>query len=118
MTELEEEHRITAPPQILELGNIIVEKLLEKYPVKELMEIIKKNSSKGLFVAVSRENPEKVSLIVDTTGKFCYCCEEPLLIPIPKKFAVLEPDTAYFENTLRANIYLALMKASHEELHR
>lgn len=82
------------------------------------MSIIKESSPKDVFLVTSRENPEKVSLIVDSSGKFCYCCDDPLMIPIPKKFAVLEPDMSYFESTLRANIFLALMRASSEELHR
>ncbi|RLI78211.1 hypothetical protein DRP07_11300 [Archaeoglobales archaeon] len=120
MSEVEEEsyELIVAPEPIVKIANEIILNLTRKYSIGEIMKLIKDNSSKNVYVVVSKGNPEKVNLIVDHMEKFCYCCDDPLFIPVPRKFAVLEPDAAYFERTLKANIYLALMKASENELHR
>jgi hypothetical protein len=120
MTEVEEKsyELVVAPEPIIKIANEIIINLTKKYSIAEIMKLTKENSSKNVYVVVSKEDPEKVNLIVDHTEKFCYCCDDPLFIPVPKKFAVLEPDVAYFERTLKANIFLALMEASESELHR
>ncbi|MBO8182997.1 MAG: hypothetical protein H0Z28_09435 [Archaeoglobus sp.] len=120
MTEVEEGsyELVIAPQPVAEIANRIILNLKKKYPIHEIMKLTKDNSSKNVYIVVSKEHPEKVNLIVDHGKKFSYCCEDPLFIPVPKKFAVLEPDANYFERTLKANIYLALMEAAETELHR
>ncbi len=120
MTEVEEKsyELIIAPEPIIKVANEIIANLIKKYSISEIMRLTKENSSKNVYIVVSKEDPGKVNLIIDHAERFCYCCQDPLFIPVPKKFAVLEPDTTYFERTLKANIYLALMEASENELHR
>ena len=120
MTEVEKEsyELVVAPEPVVKIANQIILNLTKKYPISEIMKLIKDNSSKNIYIVVSKEHPEKVNLIVDHVDKFSYCCEDPLFIPVPKKFAVLEPDANYFERTLKANVYLALMEAAETELHR
>ncbi|AGK61877.1 hypothetical protein Asulf_01911 [Archaeoglobus sulfaticallidus PM70-1] len=113
-----EELGYTTTPETTDLANQIMFCLVNKYSIEEIMDITRKNSSKNIYIMVSKRNPEKVSLFVDHNGNLSYCCDDPLLIPIPKKFAVLEPDKDYFEITLKANICLALMRASEKDLHR
>jgi len=119
MTEVEEGYElIVAPEPVAKIANQIILSLTKKYPIPEIMKLTRENSSKNVYIVVSKKNPERVNLIVDHSEKLSYCCEDPLFIPVPKKFAVLEPDSNYFERTLRANVYLALMEAAESELHR
>jgi hypothetical protein len=112
------DHMIVAPPHIIDLAEKIITGLLDSYPIEELMKMVKENSTDSVYIITSKRNPEKVRVIVDSSGKFKYCCQDPLFIPLPKKFAVLEPDKNYFERTLRANVFLTLMEASEIDLHR
>ncbi len=98
----------------LELAEEIFKILTSKHSVEELMKLIEGYKDKRLFVVVPRDNPNAVNIVVDGS----YSCGKILAIPIPKKFAVLEPDKNYFEQTLKANILLAVMGAEEKELHR
>jgi hypothetical protein len=118
MVDVEESYLIIAPEPVVKKATEIILNLTKKYSIPEIMKLTRENSSKNIFIVVSKGNPERVNLIIDHTEKLSYCSEDPLFIPIPKKFAVLEPDVTYFERTLKANVYLALMKASENELHR
>jgi len=80
------------------------------------MKIVKENKDRTIYIVVSRGEPETVSLVADEAGR--YSSGEVLSIPVPKKFAILEPDKNYFEQTLRANIFLAVMGVDERELHR
>jgi len=103
---------------LIKLAENICNAIFEKYSVEKLMNFVKKNRVNPLYIKVSREDPSSVKLIVDKDGKFKYNSNEPLVIPIPKKFAILEPDRQYFEMTLRANVFLAVFKANERELHK
>lgn len=109
---------ICGPPHLLKLADNICSKLLSKHCVEDLMEIVSKNRNRDVFILASRSKPDKVSVIVDVDEKYCYSSGDPLFIPMPKKFAVLEPDKEYFERTLKANILLSVLKADEKELHR
>ena len=91
--------------------------LISKYRIEDIMRIVKENRDCNVFIASTREDPMEVDIVVDKDGVYSYCCGDVLMIPIPKKFAVLEPDKKYFEMTLKANIFLAIMKADEKELH-
>lgn len=99
------------------IADSIVKNLVNSYTIDEIMDLVRKNKDKTVYVCVKRCKPEKVKIFVDSNGKHCYRHDETLLIPIPKKFAVLEPDKMYFEMTLRANVLLALNGAEERELH-
>lgn len=99
------------------LVDTIIENLTKVYTIEEIMQIVKKNSDKGVYLCVKRSRPESPKIFVDSNGNHCYRCDETLLVPIPKKFVILEPDKIYFEMTLRANIMLALNGAAEKELH-
>lgn len=99
------------------LADTIMENLMKVYTIEEIMQMVKKNSDKGVYLCVKRSKPESPKIYVDSNGNHCYRCDETLLVPIPKKFVVLEPDKLYFEMTLRANIMLALNGAEEKELH-
>ncbi len=103
---------------LIKLAENICEIIFSKYSVESLMEFVRKNKTKDIFIEVSRKNPKDAKLIVDTEGKLKYSFSEPLMIPIPKKFAILEPDKYYFEMTLRANVFLAVFRANEKELHK
>jgi len=109
---------ICGPPHLMKLANSICSKLFSKHCVEDLMEIVSKNRNKDVFILASRSKPDKVSILVDTDKKYCYSSGDPLFIPLPKKFAVLEPDREYFERTLKANILLTVLRAEEKELHR
>ncbi|HID43515.1 MAG TPA: hypothetical protein EYP30_07060 [Archaeoglobaceae archaeon] len=109
---------ICGPPHLLKLADNICSRLLSKHCVEDLMEIVSKNRNKDVFILASRSKPDKVSVIVDIDEKYGYSSGEPLFIPLPKKFAVLEPDKKYFERTLKANILLTVLQADEKELHR
>ena len=99
------------------LVETIIENLMKVYSIEEIMQMVKKNSDKGVYLCVKRSKPESPKIFVDSNGNHCYRCDETLLVPIPKKFVILEPDRMYFEMTLRANIMLALNGAEEKELH-
>ena len=99
------------------LVETIIENLMKVYSIEEIMQMVKKNSDKGVYLCVKRSKPESPKIFVDSNGNHCYRCDETLLVPIPKKFVILEPDKMYFEMTLRANIMLALNGAEEKELH-
>ena len=99
------------------LANAICDKLLNSYTIEEIMEMVAKNRDKPIYVYVKRDKPESVKLVIDSNGKHCYRCDDVLLIPVPKKFVLLEPDKMYFEMTLKANIFLAVRGVEERELH-
>jgi|Deesub1362B_J571_1020462.scaffolds.fasta_scaffold04256_2 hypothetical protein len=109
---------ICGPPHLLKLADNICTSLLEKHCIEEIMEIVSRNRNISVFIFASRSKPDKVSVITDLDGKYSYSHGDPLFIPLPKKFAVLEPDKKYFERTLRANILLTVLEADEKELHR
>ena len=98
------------------LAEIIFRSLTSKHSLEDVMKVVKENKDRTVYIVVSRDEPETVSLVADVAGK--YSNGEILAIPIPKKFAILEPDRNYFEQTLRANIFLAVMGVDERELHR
>ncbi len=104
-------------PHQHKLVNRIFGGLISKYRLEDIMRLVKENKNCTVYISLTRENPMDVDIVVDKEGKYSYCCGDVLMIPIPKKFAVLEPDKKYFEMTLKANIFLALMKADEKELH-
>jgi len=81
------------------------------------MRMIRDNPSANFYIIVSREDPLKVEIKVDRNGDYRYEYGKRLVIPIPKRFAVLEPDENYFRQTLKANISLAVNGAKEKELH-
>ncbi len=99
------------------LADIILENLMKVYTIEEIMQTVRKNRDKSIYLCVKRSKPEMPKIFVDSNGNHRYRCDETLLIPIPKKFVILEPDKLYFEMTLRANIMLALNGAEEKELH-
>jgi len=109
---------ICGPPHLLKLADNICASLLEKHCIEEIMEIVSRNRNKSVFIFASRSKPDKVSVIADLDDKYSYSSGDPLFIPLPKKFAVLEPDKKYFERTLRANVLLTVLEADEKELHR
>ncbi|RLI72474.1 hypothetical protein DRO97_08885 [Archaeoglobales archaeon] len=104
-------------PQIKIAENICYA-LLNKYPIDYIIDLIKENKDCRIYITSSRDKPNEVDILVDKVGRYKYQCNEFLCIPIPKKFAVLEPDKRYFEATLKANIFLAVLKADEKELHQ
>jgi len=118
MDDTECEQVVLGPPKLVKLAELIYGVLLSKYSIEDIMAMVKKYKDKTLFVVASRGSPRKVSLIVDNEGRYCYSSNSLLFIPVPKKFAVLEPDKHYFEQTLRANILLAVLGADERDLHR
>jgi hypothetical protein len=109
---------IYGPPHLTRIAEKIYLSLLSKYTLEELMAIVKKNRNYSLFILATRRNPRKVNVIIDIKQNYRYSSEDPMFIPIPKKFAILEPDKNYFEITLRTNILLAVLRADEKELHR
>ncbi len=97
------------------LANIIYGRVIAKYRIKDLMKMIREKPEKEFHIVVERKNPLNVEIHVN--DKHRYECGERLIIPIPKRFAVLEPDENYFRQTLKANIFLALNGAKEKELH-
>ncbi len=105
-----------ADDQNLGLAEKIFRLLVDKYDIERLMKIVEENRDKNVYVVVSRDFPEDVRVVADSNGK--YACGSVLAIPVPKKFVLLEPDRNYFEQTLKANIFLALSGADEKDLHR
>ena len=104
------------PPQS-KLADTIYLSLLSLYPIERLMETVKKHKDEPVFIYTRRDKPELVEVFVDYNREYRYRCDDVLMIPVPKKFAVLEPDKVYFEMTLKANIFLAVQGADKRELH-
>ena len=100
----------------LSIAERIFRSLTSKYDVESIMRFVEENRDKNVYIVVSRDFPDDVRLVADSNGR--YSCGKVLAIPVPKKFVLLEPDRNYFEQTLRANILLALSKADEKDLHR
>lgn len=77
--------------------------LFQKYSLEKLMELAK--SSENIYILLNREHYEFLDIYRSNNGVDSF---EFIAIPVPKRFAVLEPDKNYFEITLKANIALAL----------
>jgi hypothetical protein len=103
--------------QHIKLADRIYGGLISKYRIEDIMNMVKENKDCTVYISLNRGDPRDVNIVIDREGRYRYCCGETLMIPIPKKFAVLEPDRKYFEMTLKANIFLAVMKADEKELH-
>jgi hypothetical protein len=101
----------------LRLANVIYGRLLSKCRVKDLMKIVRDNPSANVYIIASRSDPLRVEIKIDKNGHYRYENGERLVIPVPKRFAVLEPDENYFRQTLKANIFLAVNGAEEKELH-
>ncbi|AEA47729.1 hypothetical protein [Archaeoglobus veneficus] len=112
------EQVLCGPPHLVRLAELIYQMLVSKYSLEEIMALVAKHRNKMMFIVTSRSNPGKVSLVIDMEGKYRYSSGGLLFIPVPKKFAVLEPDKHYFEQTLKANILLAVLGVDEKELHR
>jgi hypothetical protein len=92
--------------------------LFKKYNTEKLMEIVRQNNGSNIFIVVNRKRPSRLRVVVDKHGRYSYCSGERLCIPVPKKFAVLEPDMNYFEMTVKANVFLAVLGVEEKDLHR
>ncbi|HIP62836.1 MAG TPA: hypothetical protein EYH04_01765 [Archaeoglobus profundus] len=103
--------------QHLKLVDEIFDGLISKYSIEDIMNIVRENKDYTVYISLNRSNPWEIDIVIDKEGRFSYRCDEDMMIPIPKKFAVLEPDKKYFEMTLKANIFLAVIKADKRELH-
>ncbi len=64
-----------------------------------------KNSSEDVYLLMHRDDMNFIDIYVGKNNKDF---GEFIAIPVPKRFAVLEPDREYFEITLKANVALAL----------
>ena len=104
------------PPSV-KLADEICKYLLSTHTIEELMETVRKNRNWNVYICTKRTDPSHIEILIDKENKHCYRCDEILMIPIPKKFAVLEPDKFYFEMTLKANILLAVQGAREKDLH-
>ncbi|MET1124300.1 MAG: hypothetical protein ABWW66_03415 [Archaeoglobaceae archaeon] len=80
------------------------------------MDLVARNRNKNVYIYVKRGNPESARVVVDENGR--YRCDDVLCIPVPKRFALLEPDAEYFELTLKANVCLALRGVREKDLHQ
>lgn len=109
---------ISFPLHSMRLAENYHSSIITRYGLKGLMSKVAKNRDKSVFVVANRNDPETAGILIDSDNQHSYSLNETLYIPVPKKFAVLEPDKNYFEMTLKANIFLALLEADEEELHR
>lgn len=109
---------VCVPPHLMRLAETLFSSLFTNYSIKDLMSIVASNRDKNVFVLSNRDKPEKASVVVDADHQYSYSFNDPLCIPIPKKFAILEPDKNYFEMTLKGNIVLSLLEVDENELHR
>jgi len=98
------------------LAERIFRSLMSKHSIEDVMKVVEENKDKTVYVVVPRSEPETVSLVTDVAGR--YSSGELLIIPVPKKFVVLEPDKNYFKQTLKANIFLAITGVDEKELHK
>ncbi len=78
--------------------------IFERFPVDYLMKLVK-NSSEDVYLLMHRDDMNFIDIYVGKNNKDF---GEFIAIPVPKRFAVLEPDREYFEITLKANVALAL----------
>ncbi len=109
---------ICIPLHLMRLAETRLSSLFSYYDIRNFMGFVARNRDKDVFVLANRDEPEKASIVVDTDNQYSYSPRDPLCIPVPKKFAVLEPDKNYFEMTLRGNILLSLLEVDEKELHR
>ncbi len=96
MTSLEDESSVEAEK--------ICCRILEKFNVEDLMRLVRE-TSENVYILLHREEKDFCDIFIGNNNKDF---GEFIAIPIPKRFAVLEPDKYYFEVTLKANIALAL----------
>ncbi len=78
--------------------------IFEKFSVDSLMNLVRENKD-DVYILLHKEDRDFVDIYI---GKNNRDFGEFIAIPLPKRFAVLEPDKNYFELTLRANIAIAL----------
>lgn len=78
--------------------------IFERFPIDYLMDLVKK-SSEDVYLLMHRDDRNFIDIYIGKNNKDF---GEFIAIPIPKRFAVLEPDREYFEITLKANVALAL----------
>ncbi|MBE8540495.1 hypothetical protein [Geoglobus acetivorans] len=78
-------------------------RVFEKYSIDQLMEMVR--GRENVYLLLHRDDREFVDIYVSNNG---VDSSEFIAVPVPKRFAVLEPDKNYFEITLKANIALAL----------
>lgn len=107
-----EEHELTHI-----LADEILSLILKKYSIEELMKIVASNGRKNVYLYFKRQNPRSVKLLVDNGNRHRYRCDDVICVPVPKRFALLEPDPAYFEVTLKANLILAFRGADERDLY-
>uniref|UniRef100_A0A7J3TID9 Uncharacterized protein n=1 Tax=Geoglobus ahangari TaxID=113653 RepID=A0A7J3TID9_9EURY len=79
-------------------------RILEKINIDKLMKIVKE-SSENVYIILHKEEKDFCDIYIGDNNKDF---GDFIAIPVPKRFAVLEPDRSYFEITLKANIVLAL----------
>ncbi len=77
--------------------------IVEKVPIRELMRIVREYRDRDIYIVIDRKTRKFFDLTFSV-----YEGEDLMFVPVPKRFAVLEPDEHYFEVTLKANIVLAL----------
>ncbi|AKG91101.1 hypothetical protein GAH_01612 [Geoglobus ahangari] len=78
--------------------------IFQRFSVDELMRLVRE-SQEDVYILLHREDRDFVDIYIGKNNKDF---GEFIAIPLPKRFAVLEPDRNYFEVTLRANVALAL----------
>ncbi len=101
------------------LANVIYGRLLSKCRIRDLMKTIRENPDRDFYIVVKKSDPLNVEIVGIKSNSSGIRCEmgDTIVIPIPKRFAILEPDENYFRQTLKANIFLVLNGASEKELH-
>ncbi len=78
--------------------------IFERFPVEYLMELAR-SCSEDVYLLMHRDDRNFIDIYIGRNNKDF---GEFIAIPVPKRFAVLEPDREYFEITLKANVALAL----------
>ncbi len=117
--QLEGAHgEMCVPLHLMRLAETIFSSLFTEYGIRDLMGIVARNRDKDVYVLATRDEPEKADIVIDMDKGYSYSFHDPLCIPVPKRFAILEPDKNYFEMTLKGNILLSLMEVDEKELHR
>ncbi|MFO7966591.1 MAG: hypothetical protein R6U44_03225 [Archaeoglobaceae archaeon] len=109
---------VCVPLHLMRLAETLSSSIFTSYGIRDLMGIVARNRDKDVYVFASRDEPQKANIFVDTDDQYSYSFDDPLCIPVPKKFAILEPDKNYFEMTLKGNILLSLLGVDEKELHR
>lgn len=82
----------------------ICDRIFEKINIDELMKIVRE-SSENVYILLHKEEKDFCDIFVGDNNKDF---GDFIAIPVPRRFAILEPDRSYFEITLKANIALAL----------